>query len=205
MRVESPTMNSCAVGSVYSDHAAPPELSLPAKVAMPEGYYHGVISDMYINPDKNPNRVIIKVTIQEAKPPVFDAFDQAALCADVLAGAVTGLKVHAARCAAAVADPALLATDLADYLVKITKYGVNIVDGKTDKYPTTGYKINEAQMKFMGLVLARKRSPAPWCVRNGGNGPEKNSRSHCARLRVEPERVCARRRPPRTTTDAAPA
>ncbi len=55
--------------------------------------------------------------LQEDKPPVFDAFDQAALCADVLAGAVTGLKVNAARCAAAVADPALLATDLADWLV----------------------------------------------------------------------------------------
>src|SRR6185436_18856916 len=55
--------------------------------------------------------------LQEDKPPVFDSFDQAALCADVLAGTVTGLTVNAVRCAAAVADPALLATDLADYLV----------------------------------------------------------------------------------------
>jgi len=55
--------------------------------------------------------------LQEDKPPVFDSFDQAALCADVLAGTLAGMTVNAPRCAAAVADPALLATDLADYLV----------------------------------------------------------------------------------------
>jgi len=56
--------------------------------------------------------------LQEDKPPVFDSFDQTALCADVLAGTIAGMKVIADRCAAAVADPALLATDLADYLVE---------------------------------------------------------------------------------------
>jgi argininosuccinate lyase len=56
--------------------------------------------------------------LQEDKPPVFDSHDQAALCLDVLAGTFAGLKVKAKRCAAAVADPALLATDLADYLVR---------------------------------------------------------------------------------------
>ena len=55
--------------------------------------------------------------LQEDKPPVFDSFDQAALCAEVLAGTVAGLTVERERCAAAVRDPALLATDLADYLV----------------------------------------------------------------------------------------
>ncbi len=55
--------------------------------------------------------------LQEDKPPVFDSFDQTALCAEVLAGTLTGAKVNLERCAAAVADPALLATDLADYLV----------------------------------------------------------------------------------------
>ncbi|MEO6245606.1 MAG: argininosuccinate lyase, partial [Opitutaceae bacterium] len=55
--------------------------------------------------------------LQEDKPPVFDSFDQTAICADVLAGTVGGLEVMRERCAAAVADPALLATDLADYLV----------------------------------------------------------------------------------------
>lgn len=55
--------------------------------------------------------------LQEDKPPVFDSFDQTSLCADVLAGTLSGITVYADRCAAAVADPALLATDLADYLV----------------------------------------------------------------------------------------
>src|SRR4051812_30550404 len=55
--------------------------------------------------------------LQEDKPPVFDSFDQTALCADVLAGTLAGLSVNRDRCAAAVHDPALLATDLADYLV----------------------------------------------------------------------------------------
>ncbi len=55
--------------------------------------------------------------LQEDKPPVFDSFDQSALCADVLAGTLAGMTTHPDRCAAAVNDPALLATDLADYLV----------------------------------------------------------------------------------------
>jgi argininosuccinate lyase len=55
--------------------------------------------------------------LQEDKPPAFDSFDQASLCADVLAGTLAGMQVNRERCAAAVRDPALLATDLADYLV----------------------------------------------------------------------------------------
>jgi argininosuccinate lyase len=55
--------------------------------------------------------------LQEDKPAIFDSFDQSALCADVLAGVLGGMTFNRARCAAAVADPALLATDLADYLV----------------------------------------------------------------------------------------
>ncbi len=55
--------------------------------------------------------------LQEDKPPVFDSFDQTAICAAVLAGTLAGMAVNRERCAAAVADPALLATDLADYLV----------------------------------------------------------------------------------------
>ncbi len=55
--------------------------------------------------------------LQEDKAPVFDSFDQLALCADVLAGALSGVTFNRDRCAAAVGDPALLATDLVDYLV----------------------------------------------------------------------------------------
>jgi len=56
--------------------------------------------------------------LQEDKPPVFDSHDQTALCLEVLAGTVAGLRVVKKNCAAAVADPALLATDLADHLVR---------------------------------------------------------------------------------------
>jgi argininosuccinate lyase len=55
--------------------------------------------------------------LQEDKPPVFDSFDQSVLCAQVLEGTLRGLAFNRDRCAAAVADPALLATDLAEYLV----------------------------------------------------------------------------------------
>ncbi|MGE9293480.1 MAG: argininosuccinate lyase, partial [Puniceicoccales bacterium] len=56
--------------------------------------------------------------LQEDKPPVFDSFDQTLLCLDVLAGTMLGAKVNDKACEAAVSDPLLLATDLADYLVE---------------------------------------------------------------------------------------
>lgn len=55
--------------------------------------------------------------LQEDKPPVFDSYDQMAICADVLAGTLEGTQVNRHRCEEAVRDPLLLATDLADYLV----------------------------------------------------------------------------------------
>jgi argininosuccinate lyase len=50
--------------------------------------------------------------------PLFDSFDQTAVCAEVLAGVTTRLKIHRRRCAEAAGDPFLLATDLADHLVE---------------------------------------------------------------------------------------
>jgi argininosuccinate lyase len=55
--------------------------------------------------------------LQEDKPPVFDSFDQSVICADVLEGTVGGMSFNRERCAEAVSDPGLLATDLADLLV----------------------------------------------------------------------------------------
>ncbi|WP_309398234.1 argininosuccinate lyase [Cerasicoccus maritimus] len=55
--------------------------------------------------------------LQEDKPPVFDAFDQTIMCLDVIAGSLDGAAFNEQKCAAAVSDPALLATDLVDYLV----------------------------------------------------------------------------------------
>ena len=56
--------------------------------------------------------------LQEDKPPIFDSFDQTAICAEILTNLVPGLRFNRARCNAAAADPALLATDLAEYLVR---------------------------------------------------------------------------------------
>lgn len=55
--------------------------------------------------------------LQEDKPPVFDALDQTLICLEVLAASLVGAEPNRARCHAAVSDPALLATDLVDYLV----------------------------------------------------------------------------------------
>jgi argininosuccinate lyase len=55
--------------------------------------------------------------MQEDKLPVFDSHDQTVLCAEVVKAALAGARFREDRCAAAVADPLLLATDVADYLV----------------------------------------------------------------------------------------
>ncbi len=54
--------------------------------------------------------------LQEDKEPLFDAYDTLRALLPVLAGLMRTLRVHPARMAAAL-DPAMLATDLADYLV----------------------------------------------------------------------------------------
>jgi len=56
--------------------------------------------------------------LREDKQPVFDTFDTVSISAEVLAGTLAGITINPAKCAAAVSDPALLATDLADYLVE---------------------------------------------------------------------------------------
>ena len=56
--------------------------------------------------------------LQEDKPPVFDSLDTTLICLAVLRDTLAGMKLRPERCAAAVADPLLLATDLADDLVR---------------------------------------------------------------------------------------
>ncbi|MGB0415728.1 MAG: argininosuccinate lyase [Coraliomargarita sp.] len=56
--------------------------------------------------------------LQEDKPPVFDSLEQTLLMLDSVAACMPGVEVNAAKCAEAVADPALLATDVVDYLVE---------------------------------------------------------------------------------------
>lgn len=56
--------------------------------------------------------------LQEDKPPVFDSLDRTCLMLDAVAACLPGVEVNEERCAAAVGDPMLLATDLVDYLVE---------------------------------------------------------------------------------------
>ncbi len=55
--------------------------------------------------------------LQEDKVQTFEAFDQLELCLQVLEGTIGGVVFKKSNCSKAVADPALLATDLADWLV----------------------------------------------------------------------------------------
>ncbi len=55
--------------------------------------------------------------LQEDKPPLFDSLDTLRLTLPVVAGALRTLRVNAERMRAAL-DPAMLATDVAEYLVR---------------------------------------------------------------------------------------
>ncbi|HTZ21256.1 MAG TPA: argininosuccinate lyase [Opitutaceae bacterium] len=96
--------------------------------------------------------------LQEDKPPVFDSFDQTSICADVLAGALAGLAVNRERCTAAVSDPALLATDLADYLVTkgVPFRGAHHAVGAVVKLATK----NSVRLDQLPLEEVQKINPA---------------------------------------------
>jgi len=56
--------------------------------------------------------------LQEDKERLFDTADTVRACATLMAAMLNTAMVNCASCAAAAGDPALLATDLADYLVR---------------------------------------------------------------------------------------
>ena len=56
--------------------------------------------------------------LQEDKEPLFDSIDTIVLTLKVNAEMVEAMTIHTANCAKAAADPMLLATDLADWLVR---------------------------------------------------------------------------------------
>lgn len=56
--------------------------------------------------------------LQEDKEPLFDSFETVSLALRVNAEMIAAMRINPERCAAAVSDPLLLATDLADYLVR---------------------------------------------------------------------------------------
>ncbi len=56
--------------------------------------------------------------MQEDKEPVFDSIDTIGAALEVVAAMFDGIEVNRAACADAVSDASLMATDIADYLVK---------------------------------------------------------------------------------------
>jgi argininosuccinate lyase len=56
--------------------------------------------------------------MQEDKEPIFDSIDTIKAALEITAAMIAEMKVNPARAAEAVSDPMLLATDLADYLVR---------------------------------------------------------------------------------------
>lgn len=56
--------------------------------------------------------------LQEDKEPLFDSVDTITKALDVWSAMLPGLKIHRERMEAAAGDPALFATDIAEYLVK---------------------------------------------------------------------------------------
>ncbi|HEX8311576.1 MAG TPA: argininosuccinate lyase [Chthoniobacteraceae bacterium] len=56
--------------------------------------------------------------MQEDKEPVFDSVDTIKAALAIFTGMLSGIRTRPDSCAAAVGDPMLLATDVADYLVK---------------------------------------------------------------------------------------
>ena len=56
--------------------------------------------------------------LQEDKERLFDTADTVRACVRLMAAMMANTKVNAAACASAARDPQLLATDLADYLVR---------------------------------------------------------------------------------------
>ncbi len=56
--------------------------------------------------------------LQEDKEPLFDSFETISLALRVNAEMIAAMRMNEEHCSAAVSDPLLLATDLADYLVR---------------------------------------------------------------------------------------
>ena len=123
--------------------------------------------------------------MQEDKEPVFDSVETVTGCLEVLAPTIETLSVRAEVMAEAASDPALLATDLAEYLVlqgvpfreahdavgqlvrRASEEGVPL-----DRVPREiARKVHAALDLDLGSILGRERSIE---ARTGPGGPARN-------------------------------
>lgn len=84
--------------------------------------------------------------LQEDKERLFDTADTVRACVRLMAAMLANTKVNAAACAAAVRDPQLLATDLADYLVRkgmAFRQAHHVVGAVVARGEKTGKALNE--------------------------------------------------------------
>lgn len=95
--------------------------------------------------------------LQEDKEPLFDSIDTLHTTLEVVAEMISGMEVNAARTAAATADPLLLATDLADYLVK---HGVPFRQAHEVIGKLVAFSLTE-QRGFAQLTLAEYQQFSP--------------------------------------------
>jgi argininosuccinate lyase len=89
--------------------------------------------------------------LQEDKPPVFAAFDTLSLMLPVLAGTIATLKVNTEKMAGAL-ETSLLATELADYLVK---KGLPF----REAHHVVGQAVKLGPLESLGLEKLRTLSP----------------------------------------------
>jgi argininosuccinate lyase len=100
--------------------------------------------------------------LQEDKPPLFDSVRQVILCLQVLREALKGSTMNADKCAAAVADPMLLATDLADHLVthgvpfRKAHHVVGTFVAVAEEHKTPLDKLSDADVAMI-LAFAQKK------------------------------------------------
>lgn len=101
--------------------------------------------------------------LQEDKEPVFDTVSTLKSCIEVMTGTISTLTVHRKKMRAAVEDPLLLATDLAEVLVKesvpfrdaheaVGRLVRHVLDGGLDLYSMTASEIREFHPSFPGPV-----------------------------------------------------
>jgi argininosuccinate lyase len=95
--------------------------------------------------------------LQEDKEPLFDSIDTLHTTLEVVAEMISGMEVRKERTAAATSDPLLLATDLADYLVK---HGVPFRQAHEVIGKLVAFSL-EQQRGFADLTLAEFQQFSP--------------------------------------------
>ena len=73
--------------------------------------------------------------LQEDKEPLFDTADTVRACVQLMGAMLQNATVNRDDCAAAAGDPALLATDLADYLVRKRCHSAAPIIGLVRSWP----------------------------------------------------------------------